>query len=81
MLTQAMEVPGDAALLRIFVGDNDVWDDRPLADALVCKAQEMGLAGATALRGILGYGRKTSPSPTGLLLSHDLPIVVEVVDG
>jgi uncharacterized protein len=75
-----MEVPGDAALLRIFIGANDVWGDRPLADALVYKAQEMGVAGATALRGILGYGRKTSPSPTDLLLSRDLPIVVELVD-
>lgn len=75
-----MDIPGEAALLRIFIGTNDVWGDRPLADALVYKAQEMGVAGATALRGILGYGRKTSPSPTELLLSRDLPIVVELVD-
>jgi uncharacterized protein len=75
-----MEVPGDAALLRIFIDDNEVSGDEPLADALVRTAQEMGLAGATALRGILGYGRRSSPGPTELLLSPDLPIVVEVVD-
>ncbi len=75
-----MDVPGEAARLRIYIGDNDVWGDRPLADALVYKAQEMGVAGATAVRGILGYGMKTDPPPTRLILSRDLPIVVELVD-
>ena len=55
-----MDVPTDAALLRIYIGENDSFEDQPLADALVLKAREMGLAGATALRGILGYG-ETGP--------------------
>jgi len=75
-----MDTPGEAARLRIYLGDNDVFGDRPLCDALVFKAREMGLAGATALRGIMGFGQKTVPRSTELILSRDLPIVVEVVD-
>ena len=76
-----MDVPGEAARLRIFIGDNDVYGDRPLVDALVYKAQELGLAGATAMRGIIGYGPKTVPTPTELILSRDRPVVVEIIDG
>jgi len=76
-----MDVPTDAARLRIYIGRNDAHEDRPLAEALVLKARQLGLAGATALRGILGYGR---PSHTRqaelLLLSRDEPILIEVVD-
>jgi uncharacterized protein len=75
-----MDAPGPAALLRIFIGENDVFGDQPLVDALIYKAQQMGLAGATALRGRIGYGGKRHPSPSHLVLSQDRPIVVEVVD-
>jgi hypothetical protein len=76
-----MDGPGEAALLRIYIGENDVFGDQPLVDALIYKAQQMGLAGATAVRGRIGYGGKRHPSPSHLVLSQDRPIVVEVVDG
>jgi uncharacterized protein len=76
-----MESSGEAALLRIYIGENDVFGDQPLVDALIYKAQQMGLAGATAVRGRIGYGGKRHPSPSHLVLSQDRPIVVEVVDG
>jgi PII-like signaling protein len=75
-----MDSSGEAARVRIYIGENDVVEDRPLADFLVYKAQEMRLAGATAMRGRLGYGLKTYPSPSHLVLSHDRPMVVEIVD-
>ncbi len=75
-----MDVPTDAALLRIYIGENDSFEDQPLADALVLKAREMGLAGATALRGIRGYGEPAHARSAELLLSRDLPILIEVVD-
>ena len=75
-----MDVPTDAALLRIYIGDNDAYEDRPLADALVLKARELGIAGATALRGVLGYGQPAHAREAELLLSRDEPILIEVVD-
>jgi uncharacterized protein len=75
-----MDVPTDAALLRIYVGENDSYDDAPLANALVLKARELGLAGATALRGLLGYGQPAHARGAELLLSRDDPILIEVVD-
>jgi PII-like signaling protein len=75
-----MDTPSDAALLRIFVGETDTFDDAPLAEALVLKARDMGLAGATALNGVLGYGQPAHARATELLLSRDKPIVIEVVD-
>jgi len=76
-----MDVPTDAARLRIYIGHNDSYEDTPLADALVLKARELGLAGATALRGILGYGRPSHAREAELLLlSRDDPILIEVVD-
>lgn len=75
-----MEVPADAALLRIYIGENDSYEDAPLADALVLKARELGIAGATALRGILGYGQPAHARGAELLLSRDEPILIEVVD-
>ena len=75
-----MDVPTEAALLRIYIGENDSYEDGPLADALVLKAREMGIAGATALRGILGYGQPAHARGAELLLSRDLPILIEVVD-
>src|SRR5580658_7300130 len=76
-----MDIPIDAARLRIYIGHNDSYEDTPLADALVMKARELGLAGATAVRGILGYGRPSHAKQSELLLlSRDEPILIEVVD-
>jgi PII-like signaling protein len=75
-----MDSSGEATRIRIYIGENDVVVDRPLSDVLVYKAQEMHLAGATAMRGRLGYGLKTYPSPSHLVLSHDRPMVIEIVD-
>jgi PII-like signaling protein len=75
-----MDVPGEAARLRIFIGENDSFGDRRLANALVLKARELGIAGATATPGTMGYGKPSHSDDRRLLLSHDLPIVVEVVD-
>ena len=75
-----MDVPTEAALLRIYIGENDSYEDTPLADALVMKARELGIAGATALRGILGYGQPAHARSAELLLSRDEPILIEVVD-
>ena len=73
--------PQDAVLLRIFIGENDRADGRPLYEALVLKAREMGLAGATVLRGPMGFGHASRLHTTKILqLSTDLPMVVEIVD-
>ncbi len=76
-----MQIPEQATLLRIFLGEDDRTDGRPLYEALVLKAREMHLAGATVLRGPMGFG-KTSRLHTAkiLRLSEDLPVVVEIVD-
>jgi len=76
-----MQIPEQAMLLRIFLGENDRTDGRPLYEAIVLKAREMHLAGATVLRGPMGFG-KTSRLHTAkiLRLSEDLPVVVEIVD-
>lgn len=75
-----MDSSGEAARVRIYFGENDVVVDRPLSDVLVYKAQEMHLAGATVTRGRMGYGLESLPSPTRLVLSHDRPMVIEIVD-
>ncbi|HEX5272458.1 MAG TPA: DUF190 domain-containing protein [Gemmataceae bacterium] len=68
-------------LLRVFVGESDTWEGEPLYRAVVLKARELGLAGATVLRGPMGFGANTRMHTTGLLeLSTDLPIVIEIVD-
>lgn len=76
-----MQIPEQATLLRIFLGESDRADGRPLYEAIVLKAREMHLAGATVLRGPMGFG-KTSRLHTAkiLRLSDDLPLVVEIVD-
>ena len=76
-----MQIPEDAVQLRIFIGEKDRWEHKPLAEAIVLKARELHLAGATVLRGPLGYG-KTSRIHTAkiLNLSTDLPLVIEIVD-
>jgi hypothetical protein len=70
-----------AVLLRIFIGESDEHDGRPLHEAIVLKAREMGLAGATVLRGPMGFGRSSRLHTAKILrLSEDLPIVIEMVD-
>jgi PII-like signaling protein len=69
-------------LLRVFVGEADRWQGRPLYEALVLEARAMGLAGATVTRGLMGFGAKSRlHSAKVLRLSEDLPLVVEFVDG
>ena len=76
-----MKIEGEAQLLRIFIGESDRWKGAPLHEAIVRKARELGLAGATVLRGVAGFGAHSRLHTTKLLrLSTDLPIVVEIVD-
>lgn len=76
-----MQVPERAVALRIFIGEDDRDDGRPLYEAIVLKAREMHLAGATVLRGPLGYGHSSRLHTTKVLrLSEDLPLVIEIVD-
>lgn len=76
-----MNLVRDAVLLRIFLGENDKADGRPLYEALVLKAREMQMAGATVLRGPMGYGRSSRLHTAKILrLSEDLPVVVEIVE-
>ena len=71
----------EAYLLRIFLGEDDEHDGRPLYETIVLKARRMGLAGATVLRGPMGYGKSSRLHTTKLLrLSEDLPIVIDIVD-
>ena len=76
-----MKITGEGKLLRIFVGESDQVHGRPLYEAIVHKAREAGLAGATVWRGIAGYGARSRIHTTKILrLSEDLPLVIEVVD-
>ncbi len=76
-----MKIPADAELLRIFIGENDKYHGRPLYEAIVDRAREKGLAGATVLRGLLGFGaHHRMHSHKILRISEDLPIVIEIVD-
>jgi uncharacterized protein len=70
-----------ATLLRIFIGESDEFEGRPLHEAIVLEAREQGLAGATVLRGPMGYGRSSRLHTAKILrLSEDLPVVIEMVD-
>jgi uncharacterized protein len=76
-----MEIPHEAVLLRIFIGESDRWQHRPLYEAIVLKAREMHLAGATVLRGPMGFGKSSRLHTAKILrLSMDLPLVIEIVD-
>ena len=76
-----MTLPRDAMLLRIFIGEDDKFERRPLYDTIVLKAREMHLAGATVLRGAVGFGHSSHLHTTKILrLSQDLPLVIEIVD-
>lgn len=76
-----MEIPHDSLLLRIFIGESDRYDGRPLHEAIVLKAREQHLAGATVLRGTMGFGKSSRLHTSKILrLSYDLPVVIEITD-
>src|SRR5215469_13159367 len=76
-----MHLPEDAVLLRIFVGESDRYQRQPLFEAIVLKARELQLAGATVLRGPMGFGKSSRLHTAKILrLSMDLPIIIEIVD-
>lgn len=76
-----MNLPHEAVLLRIYLGESDRWKHQPLYEAIVLKAREMHLAGATVLRGPMGFGKSSRLHTAKILrLSMDLPLVIEIVD-
>ncbi|MDE2489492.1 MAG: DUF190 domain-containing protein [Elusimicrobia bacterium] len=76
-----MKLEGEQKLVRVFIGEQDRWNGVPLYQAIVDEARALGLAGATAVKGFMGYGCKAHVHTAKLLeLSYDLPIVVEIVD-
>jgi PII-like signaling protein len=76
-----MKITGPGMLLRVFIGENDRWHGKPLYEALVLKAREAGLAGATVVRGVAGFGAHSRLHTAKVLrLSEDLPLVIEIVD-
>jgi len=80
-MDQTMQIPRDAVLLRIFFGEDDKFQHQPLHEAIVLKARELHLGGATVLRGHMGFGHSSHIHTNKILrLSQDLPVVVEIVD-
>src|ERR1041385_4435785 len=76
-----MKTPENGKLLRIFIGESDRWHHQPLYEAIVLKARELGLAGATVLRGPMGFGANSRLHTAKILrLSLDLPMIVEIID-
>jgi uncharacterized protein len=76
-----MKSQSEGQLLRIFIGESDRWEGRPLYEAIVHRARAAGLAGATVIRGLEGFGAHSRLHTTRILrLSEDLPVVVEIVD-
>ena len=76
-----MQIPRDAVLLRIFIGESERSNHKPLYEAIVLKARELQLGGATVLRGPMGFGRSSHLHSAKILrLSEDLPMIVEIVD-
>jgi uncharacterized protein len=81
MAQGARALPQEGVLLRIFIGEDDRYEHRPLYEAIVFRARELHLAGATVLRGPLGFGRSSHIHTANILrLSTDLPMVIEIVD-
>lgn len=77
-----MKIPSDGKLLRIFIGESDKWQGKPLYQEIVALARKEGMAGATAVKGFMGFGRKSHMHTAKLLrLSEDLPVIIEIVDG
>lgn len=76
-----MQMPQDGMLLRVFIGESDRWHDKPLYEAIVLKARDLHIAGATVLRGPMGFGANSRLHTAKILrLSEDLPMVIEIVD-
>ncbi len=76
-----MKLPYEAELLRIFIGESDRYRGKPLHEAIVHEARRRGMAGATVLRGLMGFGAHSRMHTTKILrLAEDLPLVVEIVD-
>jgi PII-like signaling protein len=76
-----MTTPYEGYLLRVFIGESDRHGHHPLYEAIVMKAREQGLAGATVLRGLMGFGKHSILHTAKILrLSDDLPMVIEIVD-
>jgi hypothetical protein len=76
-----MKLPSESLLLRIFIGETDKYEGRPLYKAIVEKARQRGMAGATVMRGILGFGANSRIHTSQILrLSEDLPLVIKIVD-
>lgn len=76
-----MKLPQEGLLLRIFIGEMDSYKGKPLYEVIVLKARELDIAGATVVRGIMGYGAKSRVHTLKILrLSEDLPVVIEIVD-
>lgn len=76
-----MKIEGEGKLLRIFIGESDTWHGRPLYQAIVERVRQEGLAGATVIRGIEGFGADSHVHTARILrLSEDLPVLIEIVD-
>jgi PII-like signaling protein len=76
-----MKLEWEGCLLRIYIGELDKWHHRPLYEAIVVRARELGLAGATVLRGPMGFGARSRLHTAKILrLSEDLPVLIEIVD-
>ena len=76
-----MKIPEDGKLLRVFIGEADKWQGHPLYEAIVLLAKKEGMAGATALKGFMGFGCKSHMHTAKLLrLSEDLPVIIEIID-
>ncbi len=76
-----MHIPEEGMLLRVFIGESDQYKGKALYEQIVLKARELNLAGATVLRGIMGFGADSRVHTAKLLrLSEDLPVVIEIVD-
>lgn len=76
-----MKIEGPAKQIRIYIGESDQWHGQPLSSAIVRRAREAGLAGATVLRGEEGYGAHSRIHTERILrLSEDLPVVIDIID-
>lgn len=76
-----MEIKGEAKLIRIFLGEDDVLNHKPVYETIVLEARKAGLAGATVFKGIMGFGKDSRIHTSKILrLSEDLPIIIEIVD-
>lgn len=76
-----MDIPADAQLVRVYIGESDRSGHRPLYEVIVTEARKRGMAGATVLRGMMGFGKNSRMHTTKILrLSEDLPLIIEIVD-